>query len=291
MEKIIDLFGEKVKGKNGDVATKDLCGEKKLIGVYFSAHWCPPCRAFTPHLAKKYETWKKAGHPFEVIFVSSDRDQSNFDDYYKEMPWLTIPYDDEERRNKLSETFEVQGIPTLAIVCGNTGTVISEDASEDVGESDEFPKTWNTDPVNIIELIGDKVRGKDGAVDTSSFTGEGKVVGLYFSAHWCPPCRGFTPVLAKKYEEWKKAGANNFEIVFISSDRDEASFNDYYKEMPWLAMDFDKRDLKATCSSKFGVSGIPTLIILNGNTGEIIDKNGRSAVQSSETFPGAWNVK
>lgn len=32
MEKIIDLFGEKVKGKNGDVAIKDLCGEKKLIG-------------------------------------------------------------------------------------------------------------------------------------------------------------------------------------------------------------------------------------------------------------------
>lgn len=69
-----------------------------IAGVYFSAHWCPPCRAFTPHLAKKYETWKNAGHPFEIIFVSSDRDQSSFDDYYKEMPWLTVPYDDEERR-------------------------------------------------------------------------------------------------------------------------------------------------------------------------------------------------
>ena len=69
-----------------------------FTGVYFSAHWCPPCRAFTPHLAKKYEVWKKAGHPFEVIFVSSDRDQSSFDDYFKEMPWLTIPYDDEEKR-------------------------------------------------------------------------------------------------------------------------------------------------------------------------------------------------
>lgn len=69
-----------------------------ITGVYFSAHWYPPCRAFTPHLAKKYETWKKAGHPFEIIFVSSDRDKSSFDDYYKEMPWLTVPYDDEERR-------------------------------------------------------------------------------------------------------------------------------------------------------------------------------------------------
>jgi nucleoredoxin len=29
------------------------------------------------------------------------------------------------------------------------------------------------------------------------------VVGLYFSAHWCPPCRGFTPNLVAKYNELK----------------------------------------------------------------------------------------
>ena len=32
MEKIVSLFGEKIKGKNGDVNTGDLCGENKLIG-------------------------------------------------------------------------------------------------------------------------------------------------------------------------------------------------------------------------------------------------------------------
>jgi thiol-disulfide isomerase/thioredoxin len=26
-----------------------------VIGLYFSAHWCPPCRGFTPHLAETYD--------------------------------------------------------------------------------------------------------------------------------------------------------------------------------------------------------------------------------------------
>jgi len=25
-----------------------------VLGLYFSAHWCPPCRAFTPELLKEY---------------------------------------------------------------------------------------------------------------------------------------------------------------------------------------------------------------------------------------------
>jgi len=34
----------------------------------------------------------------------------------------------------------------------------------------------------------------------------GKLVGLYFSAHWCGPCRQFTPILSKVYEEVRAAG-------------------------------------------------------------------------------------
>ena len=36
------------------------------IGLYFSGHWCPPCRAFTPQLISTYNTLRNKGHDFEV---------------------------------------------------------------------------------------------------------------------------------------------------------------------------------------------------------------------------------
>jgi nucleoredoxin len=42
---------------------------------------------------------------------------------------------------------------------------------------------------------------------------DGKAVMIYFSAHWCPPCRRFTPMLVQSYNQMKAAG-KNVEIVF-----------------------------------------------------------------------------
>ena len=48
------LFGDKLVTKAGDKATADVLGGKSAVGIYFSAHWCPPCRSFTPKLIESY---------------------------------------------------------------------------------------------------------------------------------------------------------------------------------------------------------------------------------------------
>ena len=56
-------------------------------------------------------------------------------------------------------------------------------------------------PLGMVgEILGAAtVQDKEGKTfPLSSLQGK-SVVGLYFSAHWCPPCKGFTPQLAKKY--------------------------------------------------------------------------------------------
>ena len=114
---------------------------------------------------------------------------------------------------------------------------------------------------------------KDGKVNASEITAP--VICYYFSAHWCPPCRNFTPVLAELYKKWN-AEEKLIEIIFVTSDRDEKSFNDYFATMPWLAIPFGDPSIKEW-KSKCEVSGIPTLAVI-GTDGSVLTTDARDIV-------------
>ena len=117
-----------VNNKGEEVKTSDLSTKKgSVIGLYFSAHWCPPCRAFTPNLAKVYNDIKAANNDFEVIFVSSDSSEEDFKKYHEDMPWLAIPYKNEDEKDACSEKYSIRGLPTLVLIDGETGDIITED--------------------------------------------------------------------------------------------------------------------------------------------------------------------
>ncbi|XP_052205045.1 probable nucleoredoxin 1 [Diospyros lotus] len=116
-----------VIGKDGvKVPISDLVG--KTILLYFSAHWCPPCRAFMPKLVEAYHQIKAKDDAFEVIFISSDRDQNSFEEFFSKMPWLALPFGD-ERKSSLSRTFKVQGIP-MVVALGPSGRTVTTEARE-----------------------------------------------------------------------------------------------------------------------------------------------------------------
>ena len=97
---------------------------------------------------------------------------------------------------------------------------------------------------SLRDLIGDKIVKANGeTVNTESLLNDNQIVGLYFSAHWCPPCVGFTSKLEEFYNKFKN---KNLEVVFVSSDRDQDQFNEYFQEMPWFALPFEDRDRKVS---------------------------------------------
>merc|ERR1711879_25041 len=120
-----ELFGVWLMSKSGDVVTEEALAGKTAVGIYFSAHRCPPCQTFTPVLVKKYEALKKAGKNLEIVFVSCDQNEGAFDEYYKEMPWLALSYDKKEFRDKLADKYECKGIPHFVILNGNDASTIT----------------------------------------------------------------------------------------------------------------------------------------------------------------------
>jgi nucleoredoxin len=100
--------------------------KKKLIGLYFSAHWCGPCRKFTPNLVAYYNK-NAAAHPdFEIVFVSYDKSASAMESYMRDdqMPWPALSFDKVAANDALKK-YAGSGIPCLVIVDEN-GKVISD---------------------------------------------------------------------------------------------------------------------------------------------------------------------
>ncbi|XP_010553606.1 PREDICTED: probable nucleoredoxin 1 [Tarenaya hassleriana] len=273
--------------------------EGKIIGLYFSVASYKPCTEFTGKLVEVYNKLKEMGENFEVVMISLEDDEESFKQDFETMPWLSLPFNDKSS-SKLARHFMLSGLPMLVIL-GPDGKTRHPNVVEAVEEYGVVAYPFTPEKFEELEAIArakaeaqtlesllvwddlDYVLGKDGLkVRVSDLVG--KHILLYFSAHWCPPCRGFTPKLVEVYKQIK-ARDEAFELIFISSDRDQASFDEYYSEMPWLALPFgDPR--KQSLARTFKVSGIPMLVAL-GPTGRTITTEARDLVgaHGADAYP------
>jgi len=141
-------------------------------------------------------------------------------------------------------------------------------------------------------------------------------VSLYFSAHWCPPCRAFTPELARLHQRLTSGGGGGgagaakkgaggaaaaaapssakkqWPVVFVSMDKSAAAFRDYFASMPqsWLAVPFEDDQLRSVLLRKMKVEGIPTLAMLDPSTAGAEAANARAAASADPdgaVFPWA----
>ncbi|ROT85351.1 putative nucleoredoxin [Penaeus vannamei] len=104
---------------------------------------------------------------------------------------------------RLSRQYRVSAIPSLVLLDSRSGRVITK-AGREMVSSDPEALTFPWRPRALGDLLA----------ATSLVDPQGQVVaydaikdaykGLYFSAHWCPPCKAFTPQLISVYEKIKK---------------------------------------------------------------------------------------
>ncbi|XP_037124397.1 nucleoredoxin [Syngnathus acus] len=277
-ELLLSVFGERLVNREKAEVDVQALGERvSLLGLFFGCSLNAPCRQFNGSLCDFYGRFKQTSEhrdQLEVVFVSSDQEQKQWQDFLQEMPWPALPFKDRHKKMKLWNKYKVTSIPSLVFVDVATGKVVCRNGLlvvRDDPKGLEFP--WGPKPFAEV-VAGPLLRSNRQSIDSACL--EGHYVGVYFSAHWCPPCRSLTRVLVESYRTVKESG-QKFEIVFVSADRSEESFQQYFSEMPWLAVPYSDEGRRSRLNRLFGIQGIPTLILLD-TEGHVITRQGRVEV-------------
>ena len=119
----------------------------ELIGVYFSAGWCPPCRPFTSKLTQLDEKWNngETGRKIQMIYVAEEENEQDFQEYFQKMKnFLSFPWAD-DRIKQMAQIHEVRGIPALVIL-NKYGQVIDPSATRTIKKyKEEAIEQWLDD--------------------------------------------------------------------------------------------------------------------------------------------------
>ena len=115
-----DILGKSIRYGNKTIGIEEILQNgPQFYGIYFGAHWAPPCRLFTPALADFYNNVNGGQKKLEIFFCSIDGNEDAFERNYREMPFCAIPYTEDQRIQNLKQRFGINGIPTLVILDGN----------------------------------------------------------------------------------------------------------------------------------------------------------------------------
>ncbi|KAK1945151.1 Tryparedoxin [Phytophthora citrophthora] len=138
----------------------------------------------------------------------------------------------------------------------------------------------------LEKLLGKTLVSRRGETTTHEALEHKTVIGLYFTASTCRPCRAFTPVLATVHRNMTLNAyktlpmKDQLDVVVLSIDRSPVAFHDTLLQTPFLAVPFHRREVVQDLWKRYDVKKIPALIFVDTN-GDVIEREGRRFVENN----------
>lgn len=255
-------------------------GDGAVCGIYFSfANISDASDDFGVRLEEVYKRvhprlkvvqvvlWAHVGTPEGPV-----EREAGFRRSLMEKPWFAVPFHDVDTKRRLTQKYSIAvGVPTLVI----RGRHVRDQLLDDP-RGDRFP--WPAPPLQEV-LRGVQLQG-DGESKLYEELPADAVRVFYFAAHWCPPCRSFSPGLCAALSAVRKRRAKyaNTQLILVSSDRSEQSYNRTVQSVSAvgaLSVPWSSGEARLAMPAALGVAGIPALVITDG-TGKILTANGRN---------------
>merc|ERR1712048_261807 len=202
----------------------------------------------------------------------------------------------------LQAKYELSSVPSLVVLDGQTGELIADNKiRKELGDkpadgcefTDKAPASWlqATEHDSIWQaMLGPSLLTPQGEKPTTEvLTGKRKVA-LLFSGAWCPWCTAFDPYFTDVTAKVRKIDPNDTEVVYMSVDVDEAKMKEITSAKPWAAVPYNRAQGNGetpigfvrkkvreetgkpmgTLQAKYELSSVPSLIVLDGQTGAMI---------------------
>ncbi|KAG7369035.1 redoxin domain protein [Nitzschia inconspicua] len=250
------LFGDLlVKPSTGESADPMEILSDKVIMLFFGAHWWEPCTKFTTKLHLFYQLHNNK-EDFEIIFCSMDRSEDDYSAYAEKMPWWCLPYAI-STLPKLAAIYNAHGMPHLVVI-DKDGRVLTKDGVNCLSQ-DPVGKNFPWRPQRIVDLLPERYNANKTTLSMQDI--DDKYLLLYFSAHSDALSKEFTPWLVKAYNIMKNK-RKDFELLFVSGDESEASYNKFISETSFCAIPFEDSAAREALEMRLEITSYPTLVML-----------------------------
>ena len=127
---LVEKFGANLVTKDGVKDTMEVLKQSKYVILYFSAMWCSSCKMFTKKLEKFYNHANKDEKNVEIVLVSCDEEEEDFNDYYEDHPWIALEFD-KERNTQLCHEFDVIQMPAFILI-NQEGEVVTTKLKDEI---------------------------------------------------------------------------------------------------------------------------------------------------------------